>query len=72
MIDTNEFKRKVKEWVKANPLGNEQELSDFCEDLIPPAQFASQKWLVDQTLHWYRYVVAQRDRLLTLEEEDMN
>ncbi len=70
MIDNNEFKRKVKDWIKKNPAGSEQELTEYCEDLIPPADFSNQKWLIDQTIHWYRYVIAERDSAYLPEDGD--
>ena len=62
MFDANQFKRSVKEWMRAHPEGSEADLADYCEELIPPAQYAAHQWLVDHTVSWYRYVLAQRRR----------
>ncbi len=59
-MDVNEFKRKVKNWMLAYPEGSEQALIDFCEEAIPPSQFAAYQWLVEQTVGWYLQVVAHR------------
>jgi hypothetical protein len=60
MFDTNNFKRSVKDWVKMNPKGTVTELTDFCEELIPPQQFQANSWLIDQTLGWYEHVLNSR------------
>lgn len=60
MFDINSFKRSVKDWMRAHPDGSEAELVDFCEEQIPPAQYAAQQWLVEHTLSWYRHVLQQR------------
>lgn len=60
MFSTNEFKKTVKEWIKENPEGCEQELLDFCEEQIPPHMYTSSQWLIDQTMSWYKHVLAQR------------
>ncbi|MBM4252340.1 MAG: hypothetical protein FJ146_10250 [Deltaproteobacteria bacterium] len=62
MFDANRFKKSVKEWMRAHPDGTEADLADYCEELIPPAQFTANQWLVEQTVSWYRYVLAQRRR----------
>lgn len=61
MFDINNFKKSVKVWMKDNPEGTEGELMDFCEDLIPVGVYSSHKWLVDQTIAWYRHVQAHRE-----------
>ncbi|MBP6218525.1 MAG: hypothetical protein KA436_08065 [Oligoflexales bacterium] len=64
MFDINEFKRKVKEWIASHPQGDHAELFDFCEEIIPPALFASHQWLVDQTVAWYQHILQSRLRSL--------
>ncbi len=61
MFDFNEFKRSVKEWIKVNPGGSVQDLRDFCEDKIPSNHFSANQWLVEQTVSWYRHILAHRD-----------
>ena len=56
MFDTNKFKRSVKEWVRENPNGSMEDFVDFCEELIPSAQFNAYGWLVEQTLGWNQRV----------------
>ena len=60
MFDINEFKKKVKEWIRLNPQGDESEFLDYCEELIPPAQFSANRWIVDQTVSWYRSILQSR------------
>lgn len=73
MIDSNEFKKEVKVWMRSHPNASEQDLIDFCEEMIPPSQFSASKWLIDQTISWYRYVVMNKeyDRSLSEESEDI-
>ena len=61
MFDVNSFKKQVKEWVHSHPDGTVPELIDICEEMIPPAQFASHQWLIEQTVSWYRHVLTHRD-----------
>jgi len=61
MFDANSFKRSVKEWIRANPDGSVNDIMDYCEEQIPPAQFASYQWLVNQTLEWYKHILTQRE-----------
>lgn len=72
MFDTNNFKRSVKEWVRKNPQGNLADLTDFCEELIPPQWYASHRWLVEQTVGWYENLLAHRDRQTVHEEENIS
>ena len=60
IFDTNKFKRSVKDWTRENPNGTLEELVDYCEELIPAAQFNSYSWLVEQTAGWYQYVLNTR------------
>ena len=60
MFDINEFKKKVKEWMQANPQGTEADLIDFCEDIIPSSQYSAYGWLVEQTRAWYQSILKSR------------
>lgn len=62
MFDINHFKRQVKNWIQNHPNRCEQDLIDFCEELIPPNQFAANQWIVEQTLSWYRHILTCRER----------
>lgn len=70
MFDINDFKKKVKEWMRENPKGEENDLLDFCEELVPPAQFAAYQWLIDQTLSWYRSILQSRKKELVGADDD--
>ena len=48
--------------MREHPQGTEQELVDYCDELIPANQFAVNQWLVEQTLSWYRFVLTARDK----------
>ena len=61
MVDSNNFKKLVKVWIKENPNGSEQDLLDFCEEIVPQKQYAASQWLIDQTLSWYRHILVHRD-----------
>jgi hypothetical protein len=60
MLDTNKFKRSVKDWIRDHPTGSMEDLVDFCEGLIPPTQLNSYGWLVEQTAGWYDHVLSTR------------
>ena len=60
MFNINTFKRNIKEWLKENPYATVEELSDFCEEQIPSSQFASYKWLIEQTQAWYENILKTR------------
>ena len=70
MFDANGFKRSVKDWMRLHPEGTETDLTDFCEEQIPAAQFSANQWLVEHTLSWYKHVLAQRKHARNLAEED--
>ena len=61
MFDINQFKRQVKDWIRLNPSAAEQDLVDFCEEIIPTNQFAANQWLIEQTVGWYRHIISNRD-----------
>ena len=61
MFNINEFKKRVKEWVDQNPSGDVADLLDYCEELIPAKDFSANQWLIEQTVSWYQYTVAQRE-----------
>lgn len=60
MFDANKFKRAVKDWVRDNPNASLEDLSDYCEELIPPSQFGNYAWLLEQTTGWYQHVLETR------------
>ena len=72
MLDHNLFKKQVKSWIKQNPEAKEQDFVDYCEELIPPNQFASYRWLVEQTTSWYKHVLSNREtaKQYKFDEED--
>lgn len=61
MFDINNFKKAVRVWMEENPRGSEMDLRDFCEEIIPAGVYATHKWLVDQTLAWYRHVQVHKE-----------
>lgn len=72
MFDFNHFKRSVKEWIKNNPTGTVQELRDFCEDSIPTPHYAANEWVVEQTVSWYRHILAHREYAPEDEEDEQS
>ncbi len=70
MFDTNNFKRSVKDWTRNNPEGTVEDLVDYCEELIPPAQFSSYGWLIEQTAGWYQHVLSTRQNNKGLDQSD--
>ena len=61
MFDPNKFKRSVKEWVKKNSSGSLDDFVCFCEEQIPPAHFTANRWLIDQSVSWYKYVLKKKE-----------
>jgi hypothetical protein len=61
MFDPNAFKKNVKDWIRGNPEGTLIEFVDFCEDQIPPAQYAANQWLLEQTVSWYKHILTSRE-----------
>jgi len=60
-FDSNAFKKAAKDWIRENPDGALQDFTDFCEEQIPSTQFAAYGWLLEQTVSWYRHILARRD-----------
>lgn len=69
MFDANSFKRQVKEWIRSYPEGELADFQDFCEEQVPPAQYASHKWLIDQTVDWYKHILAHRELSKNFQDE---
>ena len=69
MFDANQFKRSVKEWIRANPEGTEADLVDFCEEQIPTALYSANHWLVEHTLSWFRHIMVQRQHARELSDD---
>jgi hypothetical protein len=61
MLDYNQFKRSVKQWIRNHPDGSVSDLVDFCEEQIPPAAFTANQWLVEETVSWYRHILAHSE-----------
>lgn len=57
MFDLNDFKAKVRMWLASHATIDEQDLVDYCEELIPPQHYAANHWIIDQTVEWYRHMV---------------
>ena len=60
MFDFNLFKRSIKEWIRVHPEGSLTDLQDFCEESIPPQQYAANQWLIEQTISWYKHILNHR------------
>lgn len=74
MFDQNAFKKSIKQWIRNHPEGSLNDIIDFCEDQIPAAQYAANKWLIEQTVDWYKHILAHRKsaELYANEEDDPN
>lgn len=70
MFDPNKFKKSVKEWVRSHSEGTISEFVDFCEEQIPPSHFAANRWLIDQSVSWYRHILTQRKASRELDNPD--
>ena len=60
MFDINLFKSSVKDWLQNSTTVDINDLVDFCEELIPPNQYTANKWLVEQTVSWYKHILQQQ------------
>ena len=60
MFDQNFFKKSIKQWIRDNPEGTIDDIIDYCEEQIPPSMYASNQWLVNQTVEWYKHILAHR------------
>ena len=69
MLNFNNFKKEVKVWMSQNPNGSEAELLDFCEDIIPANQYVANKWIIDETVSWYKHVLDSRKKELAYEQD---
>jgi hypothetical protein len=69
MLNFNNFKKEVKVWMSLNPHGSEMELLDFCEDIIPSNEYVANKWVIDETVSWYKHVLDNRKKELAYEQD---
>lgn len=72
MFDVNGFKKQTKKWMLENPNGSLEEFVDYCEELIPTAQYSSYYWLLEQSANWYRYILSQREIAASLLQDNFN
>jgi hypothetical protein len=70
MFDANHFKRSVKDWIRSNPEATLNDLQDFCDEQIPVNQYSSYQWLLDQTLDWYKHILAHREISRNYHQDD--
>ncbi len=70
MFDFNGFKKSVKEWIREHPEGTLVDLRDFCEDKIPPQQYATHEWIIDQTVSWYKHILNHREGEKSLADDE--
>ena len=62
MLNFNHFKKEVKNWMARHPHGSEMDLLDFCEELIPANEYVANKWIIDETMSWYKHVLDHRKK----------
>lgn len=60
MVSANTFKARVKAFLKTNPDATEDEMQDFCDELLPPTAYAANAWLIAETMGWFRFMREQR------------
>ena len=61
MLNVNNFKKEIRAWVRSNEDGTLEDFVDFCEDLIPPHQYSSYSWLLEQSSQWFQHVIKHRE-----------
>ena len=69
MFDRNVFKQKIKKWINDNESGTVEDLQVFCEQLIPPKHYVSNKWLIEETINWYQHILNHRKQRASDEDE---
>lgn len=62
MFDRNVFKDSVRMYLAAHPQATEEDVVDYCRKLIPAHCIATEYWLVDQCLQWFRWLQTQPGR----------
>ena len=60
MFDKNSFKDAFRSWVQNNPKALEEDALRFCQRSIPASVYASNYWLVEQSLQWFAWLQKQR------------
>lgn len=59
MFDKNFFKDAFRSWVLNHSAASEEEALAFCQSHIPANVFASNFWLVEQSLQWFSWMKTQ-------------
>ena len=72
MAFANQFKKSMKVWVKNNPDADEESFLDYCETLIPPTQYTTHYWLIDQARDWYKHVLSLRKNYQSIELQEVD
>ena len=57
-FDMNVFKREMTQWVRDNPVRNDDDFEYFCVTRIP----VGMDWLITESLAWYKNMRLQKPR----------
>lgn len=60
----------MKQWIRDNPTGSLSDMVDYCEEQIPPNQFATHEWLINQTIDWYKHILMHREVSESYDKEE--
>lgn len=60
MFDKNHFKSAFRRFLELTPAANEDDALEFCQKNIPSHRIASEYWLVEQSLQWFKWVKGQQ------------
>ncbi len=62
MFDKNQFKSAFRRFLEARPTATEDEALEFCQQNIPAHQMASEYWLVEQSMQWFKWLKGQQNQ----------
>ena len=60
MFDKNQFKSSFRRFLESRPTVTEDDALEFCQQNIPAHQMASEYWLVEQSMQWFKWLKEQQ------------
>ena len=69
-LDINNIKAQIASWILKNPTASQDQLRNYCEEIIPPNKIVALKWLVDCSVNWHSYLRSKQVIDLSMDHDD--
>ena len=65
MIEISLYKFKINNWIVSNPHASEEQLRNYCEQVLPVNKLVALSWLIECSVNWQKYRFHRNDILNT-------